>query len=262
MCIFIGYRRDDAYTEAALIQRELIRRCRHCTVFRDETDIKYARPIWETISERIVASKVVLVLIGPHWKKAETEESKTERDWVYEEIRLAFKECKDVIPILLKNAQIPKDLPPDICKLTDLKALPLSLVLDESNKLVDLDELKALGCKTSLELQEVVGRGLLLWLVTTAPVVLHKICAECTALAFILVGLVFGSYIGFQIGARSFLPLPWLAFIGIVASFASALSTFGTSWWMDPGVRDYWQIPVIFSVVLIPYVFGLLRGHR
>jgi hypothetical protein len=120
--IFISYRRDDSIDTAATLQRSL--EGAGWNVFRDEGDIHAGHRWHQSLEAALEACQVVIVLIGPAWLCARLLEPD---DPVRCEIRTALALNKKLVPVLIRNAVMPKpeSLPDDIAELTRWQAHPL-----------------------------------------------------------------------------------------------------------------------------------------
>jgi hypothetical protein len=109
--IFLSYRRDDADEAASLLQVSLGLFLPGTPVFRDSSSIMPGDE-WRTeIDDRLRSSAVLLALIGPGWLTAEDEEGNRRLDdpddVLAGEIALALNLGMPVIPVLVKDAQMP-----------------------------------------------------------------------------------------------------------------------------------------------------------
>jgi pterin-4a-carbinolamine dehydratase len=123
--VFISYRRDDAGSEAILLRDAVRREYGEKSVFMDTSSLQ-AGSVWsDEIKAGLSTADLVIVVIGPEWLRSGTSEWGMRRidkedDWVRQELTLAFRENKRVIPVLVRDARMP---PPDVLPET-LKALP------------------------------------------------------------------------------------------------------------------------------------------
>lgn len=129
--VFISYRRSDAREEAVRIADEIADEFGPSAVFLDTETMAPGETFPSRIETNIGASTHVLVLIGPDWlvKNPETGQPRLhdQGDWVRREIGLALSQGKTVIPVLVKNAQMPErtELPLDLRELVDQNAVDL-----------------------------------------------------------------------------------------------------------------------------------------
>ena len=120
--IFISYRRSDAETSARGLCEALRARFGADRVFFDTSDIPYGDDFVRLVRERIAASDVVLVVIGPHWLDARNERGRRLEqvdDPVRLELLTALEHAKRIVPLRVEGATAPAaDALP-----TDLRAL-------------------------------------------------------------------------------------------------------------------------------------------
>lgn len=130
---FINYRRDDSAAEAKLIAAAVRRVLRSESVFVDTETILSGEAWPDRIRTALTASRYVLVLIGPGWLTAGTNEwgqrkIDDESDWVRIEIAGALGDPrKTVIPILIRGAKMPPGdaLPIDVAAVTTRQAIDI-----------------------------------------------------------------------------------------------------------------------------------------
>ena len=120
--LFISYRRSDAETSARGLCEALRARFGADRVFFDTSDIPYGDDFVRLVRERIAASDVVLVVIGPHWLDARNERGRRLEqadDPVRLELLTALEHAKRIVPLRVEGATAPaaNALP------TDLRAL-------------------------------------------------------------------------------------------------------------------------------------------
>jgi TIR domain len=118
--IFINYRRSAPDALVIGIFQQLVQYFGEERVFLDRESIRLGHTYWDEIYKRLLDSDVLLVLVHREWL-TERDENGTrlldrERDWVREEIELALKSGKRIIPILLGDADwyADADLPKSI----------------------------------------------------------------------------------------------------------------------------------------------------
>ena len=142
--VFISYRRRDSEPYADALYSEIARRLDTRDVFLDTRGIAHGSDFTKEIRERLSASKIVLVLIGPDWLDARdakgAQRLSDNQDWVRTEIREAFSLGRRVIPVLVRGATMPlRDaLPGDIAQLVDLNAFVFVDFVRDVPRLVDL----------------------------------------------------------------------------------------------------------------------------
>ena len=141
--VFVSFRNGDAPFAAAIVYRALADRFGTGQVFWSGRSIPPGAVWAEAIWENHRASTVVIAVIGPRWLSIVDSQGRprlwTPGDWVHDEIALALRESKVVIPVLL--AGVPRlaadDLPPDLVRLPQLQ----SVVMDHRRVDVAIDEL-------------------------------------------------------------------------------------------------------------------------
>lgn len=123
--LFISYRRDDSSSEAILLRDAMRREFGDQSVFMDTSSLQ-AGSVWsEEIKTALAAAHTVIVVIGPEWLRSGSSEWGTRRidkddDWVRQELTIALRDDKCVIPVLVREGKMPPaDVLPDA-----LKALP------------------------------------------------------------------------------------------------------------------------------------------
>jgi pterin-4a-carbinolamine dehydratase len=123
--VFISYRRDDAGSEAILLRDAMRREFGEKSVFMDTSSLQ-AGSVWsDEIKAALSTADSVMVVMGPEWLRSGTSEwgmrrIDNEDDWVRQELTMAFRENKRVIPVLVRDAGMP---PASVLPET-LKALP------------------------------------------------------------------------------------------------------------------------------------------
>lgn len=123
--VFISYRRDDAGPEAILLRDAVRRELGEDSVFMDTSSLQ-AGVVWsEEIKNALAASHTVLIVIGPEWLRSGSSEwgmrrIDKENDWVRQELDIAFRDNKLVVPVLVREAKMP---PADVLP-EALRALP------------------------------------------------------------------------------------------------------------------------------------------
>lgn len=127
--VFISYRRDDSQGFAGRLADDLGERLGAERVFRD-VEIPVGRDFTDVLHRAIAASDLLLVVIGPHWiDPVEGHASRLfePNDWVRTEVEAAFKQGKQIVPVLVGNARMPsaESLPPSIRQLAVLQAATL-----------------------------------------------------------------------------------------------------------------------------------------
>lgn len=119
--IFISYRRDDSAAEAGALCRAIRDEMGEKFVFMDTSTIEPGVKWPSAIENALNKSSIIVVVIGPDWVRSADEwgqrrlDQKT--DWVRQEIALALKDKRIVIPILVRGAKVPpRDVLPESLK--------------------------------------------------------------------------------------------------------------------------------------------------
>ena len=122
--IFISYRRDDTPFTALALHQRLEQRFGETSVFMDvEGHISFGSSVQEVLAQKIAASDIVLVIIGPKWLETMQGRRKHADDYIHTEIETAFAHQKIVLPVFIENTPIPSpiQLPPTIRKLSEVQ---------------------------------------------------------------------------------------------------------------------------------------------
>lgn len=127
--IFICYRRQDAACIAGRL-RDYLNDAFPNQIFIDVEDIRPGRDWLQQIRDGIARSRVVIMLVGPHWHKGsgnQGQQSQEEEDYVATELRLAVEQEKPIIPVLIDGVEMPgpADLPSDLTSLYLIEALEI-----------------------------------------------------------------------------------------------------------------------------------------
>lgn len=131
--VFINYRRDDAAAEAKLIAKAFANILGNDSVFLDSSSVQ-AGVLWpQRIQDALRNSQYVLVVIGPDWLRAASDQWGRRRiddpsDWVRQEIAMALTDrSKTLIPVLIRGGDIPpKDvLPPDVADISSRQSIQI-----------------------------------------------------------------------------------------------------------------------------------------
>ena len=131
--VFINYRRDDSGAEAKLIADALRQTILPEAIFMDTKSINSGDTWPDRIRLALESSKYILVVIGPKWLKAGTNEWGQRRidnqtDWVRQEISIALNDAKKtIIPLLVSGGQMPPPtaLPNDVAAITLRQAIEI-----------------------------------------------------------------------------------------------------------------------------------------
>ena len=128
--IFISYRRTDEVAAGAL-GRDLRKLFGDDQIFRDKEDIGGGLSWRKEVLRAISGNSVLLVLIGKGWANVSDKNGIRRLDNNDDPLRLeitsAFKEEARIIPLLLQNAQMPREdeLPSELRSLAEINALKL-----------------------------------------------------------------------------------------------------------------------------------------
>jgi hypothetical protein len=141
--VFVSFRNGDAPFAASIVYRAMVDRFGAGQVFWSGQSIPPGALWAEAIWENHRASTVLIAVIGPRWLSIVDNQQRPRLwlpgDWVHDEIAVALRESKVVIPVLL--AGVPRltagDLPPDLVRLSQLQAV----VMDHRRVDVAVDEL-------------------------------------------------------------------------------------------------------------------------
>lgn len=129
--IFVSYRRDDSREITGRICDRLNNEYGQQTIFRDVDSIPAGADFREHISQTIEKCQVLLVVIGPNWTDASNSAGQRrleiDNDPVRVEIETALGKQKPIIPVLVKNGDMPDAarLPESIKLLAYKNAVPI-----------------------------------------------------------------------------------------------------------------------------------------
>lgn len=121
--IFLSYRRDDAEGEAGRLFDDLAAQFGESSVFMDVAGIEVGRDFRKAIDESVSGCGVLLAIIGKDWISATNEAGQRRLDDPSDFVRLetasALKRDIPVIPVLVRNAKMPRadQLPDDLKEL-------------------------------------------------------------------------------------------------------------------------------------------------
>ncbi len=130
--IFISYRREDTAGYAGRIVDDLQERLPGVTIFRDIETIPAGEDFVVAIQRALAGSRVLLALIGPEWLTAKNADGQRRLDdpgdFVRTEIAVALAQGHLVIPVLLQDAELPREeeLPEPLRPLLRRQAIELS----------------------------------------------------------------------------------------------------------------------------------------
>jgi len=105
--LFISYRRSDAERTARSLREALAARFGPQRIFFDTSDIPYGEDFQRVVHERIAASDVVLVVIGPDWLRVRNERGRRldqNDDPVRFELLSALQLDKRIVPLRVDGA--------------------------------------------------------------------------------------------------------------------------------------------------------------
>lgn len=129
--VFVSYRRDDSRGFAGRLTDDLIEMLGEDRVFRD-IEIPIGSDFTDVLHRAIAASDALLVVIGRGWASFSDTGFGARlfepTDWVRTEIEAAFAQGKQVIPVLVDDAEMPAEdaLPSSIARLMRVQAAVLS----------------------------------------------------------------------------------------------------------------------------------------
>ncbi len=114
---FISYRVADAAEQAEQLYNLLADRYKPEWVFRDTTSLEPGQLWPEKLKEKVNESEAVLVLVRDTEKWLGVDGSNQRRidhqnDWVRKEIETALLQKKIVVPVMIDNARVNKDILP------------------------------------------------------------------------------------------------------------------------------------------------------
>jgi hypothetical protein len=126
--VFVSYRREDSSGYTLAICEYLKKSLGEKNIFMDLEDIPHGEDFVLHLRQVLVKSNVVLVMIGEKWLDATNDKGRRlddPEDFVRLEISFALQNNIRVLPVLLRNAQMPpKDkLPPDLQALSTRNAI-------------------------------------------------------------------------------------------------------------------------------------------
>lgn len=142
--IFISYRRSDSADIAGRIYDRLIDEFGPDLIFKDVDSIPLGADFKKDLDKRVSECSVLLAIIGDRWVDAKDETGKKRlddrADFVRVEIESALKRDIPVIPLLVRDAQMPseEDLPYSLRRLVFQNGIPIRPDPDFHN---DMDRL-------------------------------------------------------------------------------------------------------------------------
>ncbi|PWQ94738.1 toll/interleukin-1 receptor domain-containing protein [Leucothrix arctica] len=118
--VFISYRRDDSSGHTLAVYEKLKSVMGDEHVFMDSDDIPHGADFAEHIEKVLDSASTVLVMIGPAWLNASNTQGRrldNPQDFVRMEVATALEKKLRVIPVLLRNTEMPSsDELPDVLK--------------------------------------------------------------------------------------------------------------------------------------------------
>ena len=128
--VFISYRRDDAGDTAGRLADTLRKLPQVKDVFLDVESIPFGADFVEKINHVLKECDYCLILLGPRWHGPRDDgppRIMDEGDFVRMEVSAVLKDDMKVIPLLLRDANMPsaESLPPDLQDLPRLNAFPV-----------------------------------------------------------------------------------------------------------------------------------------
>ncbi|KDN21774.1 TIR domain-containing protein [Amycolatopsis rifamycinica] len=136
--VFVNYRVREDSGYATLLHRELERRFGPGSAFLAAQSVRAGDDFVQEVFSRLRECSVLLALIGEHWSV-----SATGPDWVRREIAEALAARTRVIPVLVDDAELPReaDLPGEIADLAHCQAVRLRHYSFEADLSALVDEL-------------------------------------------------------------------------------------------------------------------------
>jgi serine/threonine protein kinase len=130
--IFINYRRADSTAQAGRLHTALQQKFGEDHVFMDTSSIHPGSKWPEELQAALKSARTVLVIIGPGWLRAGTDEwgmrpIDREEDWVRSELSFTFQGEHEIVPVLVGRAKMPPPnaLPECLRDLTQRQPLEL-----------------------------------------------------------------------------------------------------------------------------------------
>lgn len=124
--VFVSYRRDGGEALACLISERL--KQREYSVFYDVESLrsgKFNEKIFQVIDN---CTDVIVVL-----PENGLDRCKNDADWVRKEVAYAINAKKNIIPIMMRNFEFPKDLPEDIDELRNFNGISANMEYFEAS---------------------------------------------------------------------------------------------------------------------------------
>ena len=140
--IFVNYRRSDTRYAARGVADHLRDHFGRSEVFMDVDSLEVGADFVNGVRDAIQMSAVVLVLIGDHWLAARDQQGRSRlhdpNDNVRMEIEHAFRWKKNLLPVLLDTAAMPRadDLPSSLAPLPRLNGVRLDHVRWDADMVV------------------------------------------------------------------------------------------------------------------------------
>jgi DNA-binding NarL/FixJ family response regulator len=143
--VFVSYRREDSEHIAGWLCQNLSDTFGADRIFKDDVSIEPGARWPDEVRTALEQCKVVLVIIGEHWLAASLPYNlrriDNPEDWVHQEIATAFRLGKIIIPVTVKQVEMPPPtaLPPQIQGISRLQAMQLRSRQDDFK--VDADRI-------------------------------------------------------------------------------------------------------------------------
>ena len=143
--IFISYRRADSEGYVGRLYDQLLKYYDESAIFLDVEAIKAGADFESVIMSELDSCEVFIPVIGPNWVDILDNNGNrrllNQSDYVRREISRALQQKKQIFPVLIKHAIVPKenDLPDEIKGLSKLNAADLSHIhfREDVEKLVE-----------------------------------------------------------------------------------------------------------------------------
>lgn len=131
--IFISHRHSDTQSDCRSLKTELTQVFGKENIFFDIESLTPGTRFGKVIENTLAISKIILVAIGPDWTGPKVQNGVPrifeENDWVRKEVSKALSQTNSwVIPILMKNASLPKasDLPDELKPLVEIHSFEIT----------------------------------------------------------------------------------------------------------------------------------------
>jgi DNA-directed RNA polymerase subunit RPC12/RpoP len=133
--VFVSYRREDSMAITGRLCDRLRAKFGRDNVYVDIDNIPYGTDFVDSIEATLKQCDFVLVVIGKQWRGKRTKGKcrlEEVNDFVRMELRIAFSQSMQILPILVRGAQMPswEELPEEIRHLSRPNAAPLDIGRD------------------------------------------------------------------------------------------------------------------------------------